>query len=639
NSVSIGDVGNGLTRQITSVAAGTEATDAVNVAQLNVVKQVAAATGQQFKSNSGSDPTTAVGSEVTGNDAIAAGEATKAHGDGASAFGSGALAGARYATASGYNATASGESSTALGGALYHTDASGKQVLDGATTASAVGATALGAAATASGLRSSAMGVGSVATGLGATASGAASSAAGARSTAIGLQTNAIGDNGLAMGYNSVVRRSDGVALGANAGVSADNAVALGAGSRVYQADTVSLGSGDGRGGPATRRIVNLTAGNIALGSAEAINGSQMYQSLSSMAAFLGGGAALGAQGLFVAPTYVIQGGIYHSVGDALTALDSKVSDLAAGSGGDASTARSLRLAAVHPVAAQQAAVAASAAVAVPRAVFPATSVSGSPHAAQFGEAVAVDTVGGAAIGPAARAVDTTGTAIGASAYARGPNDTAIGSNALVNADGSTAVGANSQIAAVATNAVAMGAGASVNATAGTALGQGATVNAQGAVALGQGSVADRAQTVSVGSAGNERQLVNVAAGTQATDAVNKSQLDYGMASAKSYTDARFATMADSFDMLRGDVDARLRDQDRRIDRQGAMSAAMLNMSTSAAGIRTQNRLGAGVGFQNGQSALSVGYQRAFSDRATMTIGGAFSRNDSSVGVGAGFGW
>ena len=41
-----------------------------------------------------------------------------------------------------------------------------------------------------------------------------------------------------------------------------------------------------------------------------------------------------------------------------------------------------------------------------------------------------------------------------------------------------------------------------------------------------RGSVADRANTVSVGSTGSERQIVNLAAGTQATDAVNKGQLD-----------------------------------------------------------------------------------------------------------------
>ena len=69
------------------------------------------------------------------------------------------------------------------------------------------------------------------------------------------------------------------------------------------------------------------------------------------------------------------------------------------------------------------------------------------------------------------------------------------------------------------------------------------------------------------------------------------------------------------------------------------MSAAMLNMATSAAGVRTENRVGVGVGFQGGESALSVGYQRAFGDRATVTVGGAFSSDDSSVGVGAGFGW
>ncbi|WP_314106414.1 YadA-like family protein, partial [uncultured Stenotrophomonas sp.] len=162
---------------------------------------------------------------------------------------------------------------------------------------------------------------------------------------------------------------------------------------------------------------------------------------------------------------------------------------------------------------------------------------------------------------------------------------------------------------------------------------------AANSVALGQGSVADRADTVSVGAVGAERQVTNVAAGSAATDAVNKGQLDGGIATANGYTDQRFSAMADTFDMYKGEVDDRLRRQDRRIDRQGAMNAAMLNMATSAAGVRTQNRVGVGVGFQSGESALSLGYQRAVSDRATITFGGAFSSDDSSVGVGAGFGW
>jgi autotransporter adhesin len=111
------------------------------------------------------------------------------------------------------------------------------------------------------------------------------------------------------------------------------------------------------------------------------------------------------------------------------------------------------------------------------------------------------------------------------------------------------------------------------------------------------------------------------------------------LTSAKSYTDSQFKLLDDDFQNFRTETERRFLDQDRRIDRQGAMSSAMLNMATSAAGIRTENRVGVGVGFQGGERALSVGYQRALSDRATITIGGAFSGDEKSVGVGAGFGW
>ena len=56
-------------------------------------------------------------------------------------------------------------------------------------------------------------------------------------------------------------------------------------------------------------------------------------------------------------------------------------------------------------------------------------------------------------------------------------------------------------------------------------LGHNAKVTGEGGVALGAGSVADRANAVSVGSTGANRQIINVAAGTEDTDAVNVSQL------------------------------------------------------------------------------------------------------------------
>ncbi|WP_051453750.1 YadA-like family protein [Paraburkholderia caribensis] len=57
------------------------------------------------------------------------------------------------------------------------------------------------------------------------------------------------------------------------------------------------------------------------------------------------------------------------------------------------------------------------------------------------------------------------------------------------------------------------------------AAGPAATASASNSVALGANSVADRANTVSVGSSTAQRQIVNLAAGTANTDAVNVSQL------------------------------------------------------------------------------------------------------------------
>ncbi|WP_165931136.1 YadA-like family protein [Stenotrophomonas sp. ATCM1_4] len=57
------------------------------------------------------------------------------------------------------------------------------------------------------------------------------------------------------------------------------------------------------------------------------------------------------------------------------------------------------------------------------------------------------------------------------------------------------------------------------------AIGDAAVASGTNSVALGNGSIADRDNAVSVGAAGQERQVTNVAAGTQDTDAVNVAQL------------------------------------------------------------------------------------------------------------------
>jgi hypothetical protein len=80
-----------------------------------------------------------------------------------------------------------------------------------------------------------------------------------------------------------------------------------------------------------------------------------------------------------------------------------------------------------------------------------------------------------------------------------------------------------------------------------------------------------------------------------------------------------------------------LNQQDKRIDRMGAMSSAMMNMAMNAAGGRSERgRVAVGAGWQNGESALSVGYAKQIGERASFSIGGAFSSDDSSAGIGFG---
>lgn len=92
-----------------------------------------------------------------------------------------------------------------------------------------------------------------------------------------------------------------------------------------------------------------------------------------------------------------------------------------------------------------------------------------------------------------------------------------------------TGLGANGQTATAGElDAIAIGNNASTaaGATGAVAIGTDASVTAANSVALGAGSVADREDTVSVGAAGAERQIVNVADGTAATDAATVGQVD-----------------------------------------------------------------------------------------------------------------
>ena len=82
----------------------------------------------------------------------------------------------------------------------------------------------------------------------------------------------------------------------------------------------------------------------------------------------------------------------------------------------------------------------------------------------------------------------------------------------------------------------------------------------------------------------------------------------------------------------------RFEQQDSRISRNGAMSAAMMQMAGNSAYAKPgRGRLSVGAGFQEGESALSIGYGRRIGDNVSLSIGAAFSGSESSGGVGLGF--
>ncbi|WP_036257957.1 ESPR-type extended signal peptide-containing protein [Megasphaera sp. UPII 135-E] len=114
------DGNNLITRQITGVAAGSEDTDAVNVAQLKALNAKVDKGAVHYFSVNSSKPANPAGTNwdndgATGDGAVAIGNGAQAQGNSSTALGHQATAEGDYSTALGYGAQAPGESSTALG--------------------------------------------------------------------------------------------------------------------------------------------------------------------------------------------------------------------------------------------------------------------------------------------------------------------------------------------------------------------------------------------------------------------------------------------------------------------------------------------------------------------------------------------
>jgi autotransporter adhesin len=203
------------------------------------------------------------------------------------------------------------------------------------------------------------------------------------------------------------------------------------------------------------------------------------------------------------------------------------------------------------------------------------------------------------------------------------PKPSATGEDSIAGGAGATASGKNSS--AVGTKAIAAG-------NHSTAMGNGSNAKADNSVALGSNSVADRANSVSVGAAGSERQITNVAAGTAATDAVNLSQLNTGLAdatnNANAYTNSLYSSLNKDIKELDDDLSAGI---------AGAMAMAALPQPYSAGASMTSGSMGT----YRGQSAMALGVSRISDNGRWVTKMQATTNTQREFGasVGVGYQW
>ena len=266
-----------VTRQVTNVAAGSEDTDAVNVAQLKAVKAAADAAKVHFFSVKGNSSDENYNNDgATGDYALAVGVAAKADGLKATAL-TGGNASGDFSFAVGNNAQANGWGSVAIGAGTL-AENQGTVAIGHGAKAYSLESVALGYNTRAgapsgepgAGNRAqTAMGSGTIATGGAATAFGFESVASGAHAIAGGDNAKATGQDSVALGYNTKASGSWSVALGRDTKAKGDHSTALGYDTKASGSTSTAMGSQTQATGDGSTAMGGITtaAGNWSLAS------------------------------------------------------------------------------------------------------------------------------------------------------------------------------------------------------------------------------------------------------------------------------------------------------------------------------------------------------------------------------------
>ncbi|MGJ3701009.1 hypothetical protein [Variovorax sp. AFSI2.2] len=488
-AVSVGDVGN--YRQIVNVAAGTEDSDAVNVAQLNGAVQAAIGNPVHYYSvnDDGVQQANFDNTGATGGNAIAVGTGASAADARAIAVGQNASASAVDAIAMGGGAVSSGQGSTAIG-ANSSASASLAYAIGNGAIASSGNAYAIGNDATASGQQSIAVGGLSIASGFNSAAFGTFAEGTATNSTALGVSARASGHSAVAAGAYANASGELAVAVGMASAVG-ESSVAIGAFANAAQLGDVAIGlDATATGVAGTGSAVSIGNGNVATGA---------------------GAVAIGDPNTSTGSGAVTTGLDNTATGNGATAIGN--TNMVGGGGQAVSTPGTAAQGAVGI--GYQNTVVGQGAV----GIGDRNTVTGS-GAVALGRQNTATGVGSVAIGQTASATGTSSVAVGTLASASSVNAAAFGQGATASVSDSLALGSNAS-ASVNAGDVALGSGSTTATVVGTpsAVIAGTTYNFAGTTP---------ASTVSVGSPGFERTITNVAAGQisgTSTDAINGSQL------------------------------------------------------------------------------------------------------------------
>ncbi|MBU2759963.1 YadA family autotransporter adhesin [Acidithiobacillus sulfurivorans] len=442
-------------------------------------------------------------------------------------------------------------------------------------------------------------------------------------STAVGKDATATGTDSEAYGYGSSATGNDSEALGTDSAVQDSNSVALGAHSTANTAPTgtssvtirgqsysvagsssvgtVSVGSSGN-----DRLITHVAAGQISATSTNAVNGSELYatnQALNNLQATASSTGVLhyttSSGSTSTTPTATA------SAGNATTGPVT-ISNVGNGTIAEGNTTaangndvwESEQAAQGYANQAQQQADLHS------NDLFNLTCHQTDNGTGDIicGRGSSVQGQGAIAQGDNAEASGNGATAYGAGSRAEGNAAVAVGPDARAYGYSTTAMGDHAQ--ALAPNS--------------TAVGQDSEALGSGSVALGYGSIARRPNSVSVGNAasGLDRQVTNVASGTEPHDAVNLQQFEDGLKG------------------IKGDAQA-------IADKVGSVDASMAGAAAEAAAGQHRNTIAGSTAEYNGQSSFAFAYQHRWGSHwaAMLSVGSNGQPKNTAVDAAGSYSW